>query len=904
MRLLKLSGLVSLVILAAALPVLGAPAALAAAPRPSPRIDWTKTEQVIGLPPGGSASFVVQFKASAPIKRLTLRAFGPGQFPVSVSPPVLADVVPGTLQTVQVRVDSRRRGRGGNTTLTLAVRDGTTLRSPALRVRVLDQAPRPTATPTRTATATRTRVPTRTPTFTPSSTGTPTGTRTATNTPRPPATASGTSTPTRAPSGTPTPTATPSRSTTAAPIWSPTSVVPGSAFLWGGVYAGHQAPGPIFYGVPVPFGDPGQARAVAPGDHTMLLRPDGTVMAQGWNLYGQIGDGTTIDRSTLVPVAGLSDVVAIGSGNGSSLAVRRDGSLWAWGNLAGGSSSVPRPVPAPRDIVAISVGGFDVLALVADGTVWHTSAIGSADWGRVDGLHDVVAVAAGNGHFLALERDGTVWAWGRNDHGELGNGTVSDVEQIAPSGPVAGLTSVVAIAAAGLHDLVVRTDGTVWGWGSNLTGELGDDTTPHFWPTPRQLAVFRDAVAVQGGLQSTFVLGADGSVMGQGFDVYGSLGAGGHYGRTGPVSVRGLVNVRSLWVSGNQSVAIVGDGPPAPPTVPVPVRTPRATAVIPTSTATPTPTPTPTATATRTATRSAATATPTPTRRMRWQRLADMPAATSGSAAAVGLNGRVYVFGGDATGKLTQEYDPSTDTWRVRSPMPLGNPGMGNQGMSAATGVDGLIYVFGGSNDAHAILLYDPVADAWVGRRTTSANLAYAIAVAVGDDIYVLAPWSAVYVYHPATDTMSRRADRPDDLGQGAAASLGPDGRLYAVGGLYQPPYPTPHAGAVLHAYDGATDRWSPLAPLMNARANHALVLGPDGRLWVAAGYDEAGHLTPSVETYDPTSDRWIYDGEVPEPVDQPAAVRLGNDIILIGGSAAANGYNSVASVYRSQLTP
>ena len=93
---------------------------------------------------------------------------------------------------------------------------------------------------------------------------------------------------------------------------------------------------------------------------------------------------------------------------------------------------------------------------------------------QVSGLSGVIAIAAGEYHSLALKSNGTVWAWGRNNYGQLGIGTISDKKTPAQ---VSGLGSVIAIAAGTFHSIAIKSDGTVWSWGINEDGQLGDNTT-------------------------------------------------------------------------------------------------------------------------------------------------------------------------------------------------------------------------------------------------------------------------------------------------------------------------------------------------------------------------------------------------------------------------------------------
>src|SRR5205823_835287 len=86
----------------------------------------------------------------------------------------------------------------------------------------------------------------------------------------------------------------------------------------------------------------------------------------------------------------------------------------------------------------------------------------------------VSALAGGNWSSFAVKSDGTVWAWGANDQGQLGDGTTTN--RTTPV-QVTGLTGVTAIAAGGWHTLALKSDGTIWGWGGNWAGQLGDGTT-------------------------------------------------------------------------------------------------------------------------------------------------------------------------------------------------------------------------------------------------------------------------------------------------------------------------------------------------------------------------------------------------------------------------------------------
>src|SRR5581483_5454341 len=175
------------------------------------------------------------------------------------------------------------------------------------------------------------------------------------------------------------------------------------------------------------------------------------------------------------------------------------------------------------------------LAVTTDGSVWAWGGNGSGQLGdgtttdratpaRVGGLERVTPVAAGGGpygsHSLALDADGTVWAWGDNSHGELGDGTTTS--HPTPT-RVAGLGRVTAIAAGDAHSLALLDDGSVWAWGNNDAGQLGDATTDAR-PRPVQVRGLERVTAIAAGTYFSLALTNDGSVWAWGANGSGQLG--------------------------------------------------------------------------------------------------------------------------------------------------------------------------------------------------------------------------------------------------------------------------------------------------------------------------------------------------------------------------------------------
>ena len=198
--------------------------------------------------------------------------------------------------------------------------------------------------------------------------------------------------------------------------------------------------------------------------------------AWGWgNLYsgGALGNGVSaFPNATPQKVVGLSNVKSAAVGNGHALALRDDGTVWAWGyNLYGqlgtpaNGAPTPQPIAELANVVAVAAGGYQSLALKQDGTVWAWGTNGlqaGSAMPRNVGLSGVVAVSAGDDHALALKSDGTVWAWGNNAWAQLGNGTTTSAPVPVQ---VSGLTDVAAVSAGDVRSLAFKVDGSVWAWG-------------------------------------------------------------------------------------------------------------------------------------------------------------------------------------------------------------------------------------------------------------------------------------------------------------------------------------------------------------------------------------------------------------------------------------------------------
>ena len=260
--------------------------------------------------------------------------------------------------------------------------------------------------------------------------------------------------------------------------------------------------------------------------HSAAVR-DGRVWTWGDNAYGQLGQPDAGRSLRPRAVAGLRNTVAVAA-SWHTLALTAEGHVYAWGRntygqLGNGQFGLdaqemsPVRVAQVADIVAVAAGWDHSLAMTRAGRVyaWGSRSHGQLgdgvrETGRpapnpvlIAGLTNVTAIAAGGHHSLALCRDGTVYAWGSNWNGQLGNGKLK--EHSAVPQPVNGpgkegaLTGVVGIAAGGLHSVAVTRDGQVYAWGYNGTGQVPGGTRGGFWGPKGQRNVPSPVAALAGG---------------------------------------------------------------------------------------------------------------------------------------------------------------------------------------------------------------------------------------------------------------------------------------------------------------------------------------------------------------------------------------------------------------------
>ena len=296
--------------------------------------------------------------------------------------------------------------------------------------------------------------------------------------------------------------------------------------------------------------------------------------AWGLNGNGQLGDNTTVNKSSPVQtVASGTNWKQVSGGTLFAAGVKTDGSLWGWGFNSSGQLGT-NTVVSPSSPVQTSLGGTNwkqvacgvafTSVIKTDGTLWSygTGTIGQLGDGTIVSKSSPVQtiavgtnwkqVSCGSVHAAAIKTDGTLWTWGNNSNGQLGDSTIA--HKSSPIQTTAGGTNWKQVSCGSVHAAAIKTDGTLWTWGNNSNGQLGDNTTV-FKSSPIQTTAGGTnwkQVACGNGI--TGGIKTDGTLWNWGNNLAGQLGDNTLTQRNTPIqTVAGGTNWKNIGIGSSAS---------------------------------------------------------------------------------------------------------------------------------------------------------------------------------------------------------------------------------------------------------------------------------------------------------------------------------------------------------------
>ncbi|MES2776035.1 MAG: LamG-like jellyroll fold domain-containing protein [Bacteroidota bacterium] len=373
---------------------------------------------------------------------------------------------------------------------------------------------------------------------------------------------------------------------------------------------------------PVQVGLDNKWASIACGnDHSIGVKSDGTLWTWGLNTYGQLGDGGYTQRNNPVKIGTDTKWVSVSAGYLYTAGLKSDGTIWVWGSNRYGqygnnSDYATSPIQSNNDNkwVSIACGQYNMLAIKSDGTLWKWGQDPGIDavnvlpmqvgtetkwvsvvcgeehvicsksdgtvstWGKDyygqlgDGggsnnkidpgsityapYNEWININAGVNHTMAIRANGTLFAWGLNGDGQLGDGTIINKNNPVQIGTD---TKWISLAGGAGHSIGLKSDGTLWAWGKNTNGQLGDNTTVNK-NSPVQTGTDTKWVSIACGNDHSMGLKSDGTLWAWGLNTAGQLGDGTTTQRNSPVQIGSDIKWVSISAGGTHSIGLKSDG--------------------------------------------------------------------------------------------------------------------------------------------------------------------------------------------------------------------------------------------------------------------------------------------------------------------------------------------------------
>ena len=310
-------------------------------------------------------------------------------------------------------------------------------------------------------------------------------------------------------------------------------------------------------------------------DHTAAIKTDGTLWTWGYNTQGQLGDNTQVAKSSPIQtIAGGTNWSQVACGTTYTAAIKTDGTLWTWGyngygnlgdNTAVKKSSPIQTIAGGTNWSQVACGIYNTAAIKTDGTLWTWGYNSSGQLGdntqvskyspaqTIAGGTNWKYVSCGDSHIIAIQLNNTLWTWGSNTNGNLGDNT-----QVAKSSPIqtiAGGTSWKQVSGGTTYTAAIKTDGTLWTWGYNFTGVLGDNTRSYKSSPVQTIAGGTNWKQVGGGVGSVHIS----AIISTTSPILGNIQDGDSSDLGDLLVPRDIFSEGGLWVWGSNAHGNLGD---------------------------------------------------------------------------------------------------------------------------------------------------------------------------------------------------------------------------------------------------------------------------------------------------------------------------------------------------------
>ncbi|OJU46117.1 MAG: hypothetical protein BGN96_06695 [Bacteroidales bacterium 45-6] len=272
-------------------------------------------------------------------------------------------------------------------------------------------------------------------------------------------------------------------------------------------------------------------------------KSDGSLWSCGNNGYGQLGDGTTVPKTQPVMIDANHTWSKIATMKGTfGLAIRADGTLWGVGDNSDGEhadggttkKTVFTQIGTDSNWMDVSAGQQQWIGLKKNGTLWGCGVNTRGQLGdsttiskkiiiQIGKDSTWVKISMGGNHTLALKADGSLWAWGYNAYGQIGDSTSgTGTNKIAPI-QIGKSKDWAEISAGGSFSMATKKDGSLWGWGYNVNGQLGNGATTNVI-APTQIGTDTDWLTISAGTSHVLALKTNGTLWSWGDNTYGQIG--------------------------------------------------------------------------------------------------------------------------------------------------------------------------------------------------------------------------------------------------------------------------------------------------------------------------------------------------------------------------------------------